>query len=72
MADLAIWEPKTFESLALIARERAIQDGLYGVNESAADNRVFYHNDEQSIEQQKYENIVPANYSIRFKNKIQY
>lgn len=72
MADLAIWEPKSFESLAMIARERAAQDGLRGLNEKNADNRVFYYNDEQKLEKEKYDNLTPSNYSIKFKNKIQY
>lgn len=31
MSDLAIWEPRTFESLIRIAQERARADGLEGV-----------------------------------------
>lgn len=74
MADLAIWEPKSFESLAMIARERGIQDGLYGINEKDADNRVVYYNDEQVIEKEKYDNLTPANYSAKYKvgEKLQF
>lgn len=72
LADLAIWEPKSFESLAMIARERAVQDGLYGINEKDADNRVFYYNNEQLLEREKFDNLTPSNYSTKFKNKVQY
>lgn len=69
LADLAAWEPKSFESLAMIARERAAQDGLRGLHEKNADNRVFYSNDEQKAEKEKYENVTPANYSAWFREK---
>lgn len=42
LADLAIWEPQTFETIVRIARERAVQDDLEGVRERhTTDNRVF-------------------------------
>lgn len=41
LADLAIWEPHTFEAIVRTSRERAIVDKLPGVNEPATDNRVF-------------------------------
>lgn len=69
MADLAAWEPKTFESLAMIARERAAQDGLRGLHEVNADNRVFFFTDEQKEEEEKYKNVTPANYSARLREK---
>lgn len=67
MADLAIWEPKSFESLAMVARERAIQDGLRGVHEKDVDNRVYFYQDEQKAEKDKYDGITPANYTPFFK-----
>lgn len=69
LADLAAWEPKSFESLALIARERAAQDGLRGLHEKDADNRVVYSNDEQKEEKEKYENVTPANYSAWYRER---
>lgn len=63
LAELAIYEPKTFESLAMIARERCIQDGIYGVNEKQHDNRVYFYNDEQSLEKERDEGKTPSNYS---------
>lgn len=60
---MAAWEPKTFESLAMIARERAVQDGLRGVHEKHVDNRVVYYNDEQKAEKERYEGVVSANYN---------
>lgn len=33
LADLAIWEPRTFKSLVKVAHTRASQDGLAGVTE---------------------------------------
>lgn len=41
LADLAIWEPKTFEAIARIARERAKTDDIWGTNELQIDNSVF-------------------------------
>lgn len=69
LADLAAWEPKSFESLAMIARERAIQDGLRGVHEKSADNRVVYATDEQKLEKEKYDGVIPANYTAFFREK---
>lgn len=69
MADLAAWEPKSFESLAMIARERAAQDGLRGLHEKNTDNRVFFSTDEQKAEKEKYENVTPANYTTRLREK---
>lgn len=67
MADLAIWEPKSFESLVMVAREKAIQDGLRGVHEKDVDNRVYYYQDEQKAEKEKYDGITPANYTPTYK-----
>lgn len=69
LADLAAWEPKSFESLAMIARERAIQDGLRGVHEKNGDNRVVYSTDEQKLEKEKYDGVMPANYTAWFREK---
>lgn len=69
LADLAAWEPKSFESLAMIARERAAQEGLRGIHETSADNRVVYYNDEQKADKEKYENVTPANYTAWFREK---
>lgn len=69
LADLAAWEPKSFESLAMVARERAIQDGLRGVHEKYADNRVVYAADEQKLEKEKYDGLTPANYTAYFREK---
>lgn len=69
LADLAAWEPKSFESLAMVARERAIQDGLRGVHEKNADNRVVYSTDEQKLEKEKYDGVMPANYTAWFREK---
>lgn len=42
LADLAIWEPQTFEAIARIGRERAVTDELDGVKErQTTDNGVF-------------------------------
>lgn len=70
LADLAAWEPKSFESLAMIARERAAQDGLRGLHEKEADNRVVYYTDEQKKEKEKYDGVQPANYTAWFREKI--
>lgn len=69
LADLAAWEPKSFESLAMIARERAALDGLRGLHEKNADNRVVFSTDEQQAEKEKWENVTPANYTAFFKEK---
>lgn len=68
LADLAIWEPKSFEALALIARERGVQDGLRGIHEHGhQDDRVVYANNEQVVEKEKYEGLTPSNYSPKFR-----
>lgn len=72
LAALAIYEPKSFESLALIARERCVQDGIHGIQNKQYNNRVYFYNDEQALEKEKYDNMTAANYSAKFKNKIQY
>lgn len=42
LADLAIWEPQTFEAIVRIGRERAVNDNIDGVKErSSTDNRVY-------------------------------
>lgn len=47
MADLAIWEPQTFEAIVRIGRERAVNDNLDGVKERhSTDNRVYLNNNE--------------------------
>lgn len=64
-----MWEPKTFESLAMVARDRGIQDGARGVNEIQNEgNRVVYYDDEQQIEKEKYDGVQPANYGPKYKN----
>lgn len=50
LADLAAWEPRTFEALALTSRERAAQDGLRNLDEKNYDNKVTYYNDETKEE----------------------
>lgn len=70
LADLAAWEPKTFEALAMVARERAAQDGLRGLHEKDADNRVVYATDEQKAEKEKYKDVTPANYTAFFREKV--
>jgi len=39
LADLAIWEPKTFEAIVNTCRQRAIEDGIKGINEKQTDNK---------------------------------
>lgn len=39
LADLAIWEPKTFEAIIDTCRQRAVVDGIKGVNENQIDNK---------------------------------
>lgn len=52
----------------MIARERALQDGLMGVHEKDhQDDRVVYHDNEQEIERQKYDGLTPANYSAKYR-----
>lgn len=42
LADLAIWEPQTFEAIVRIGRERAVNDNIDGVKERhSTDNRVY-------------------------------
>ncbi|XP_055903274.1 39S ribosomal protein L20, mitochondrial [Eupeodes corollae] len=41
LADLAIWEPKSFESLVKISRERAAVDGLPDLKERSTMNQVY-------------------------------
>ena len=41
LADLAAWEPQTFEAITKIGRETAVRDNLNGVQEPTTDNRVF-------------------------------
>lgn len=43
LADLSVWEPKTFESIVRIARERAKIDHLYGLDEPKTDNKVYIY-----------------------------
>lgn len=66
LADLAIWEPKTFEALTMIARDRALCDGMWGVDEKNADNRVYYHTDEIKADKEKVSKLTPANYSAYY------
>lgn len=40
MSELAVWEPRTFETLAKIARERAVTDGLEGISAPHTPNGV--------------------------------
>lgn len=46
LSELAAWEPRTFEALALTAREKAAQGASFGYHEQTADNKVYYSNDE--------------------------
>lgn len=69
LADLAAWEPKSFESLAMVAREKALQDGLSGVHERNANNHVVYYTDEQKADKEKYENVTPANYTAWYRER---
>ncbi|KAJ6636214.1 NADH dehydrogenase [ubiquinone] iron-sulfur protein 4, mitochondrial [Pseudolycoriella hygida] len=39
LADLAIWEPKTFEAIVNTCRQRAVLDGIPGINEIHTDNK---------------------------------
>lgn len=43
LADLAIWEPRTFETLARIARTKAIELNLKGVEGQLADEPQKKH-----------------------------
>ncbi|KAG4069655.1 hypothetical protein HA402_014678 [Bradysia odoriphaga] len=40
LADLAIWEPKTFEAIVNTCRQRAVNDGIEGINEKQTDNKL--------------------------------
>lgn len=53
----------------MIAREKAAQDGLRGVHNQNADNRVYYYTDEQKQEKEKNINVTPANYTAWFREK---
>lgn len=49
LADLAIWEPQTFEAIVRIGRERAVNDNMDGVKErSTTDNRVYLSDESSS------------------------
>lgn len=52
MADLAAWEPRTFEALARISREKAGEIGV-NMNEKALDNDVYYYNNEKAENEDK-------------------
>ncbi|XP_075161347.1 mitochondrial ribosomal protein L20 [Haematobia irritans] len=41
LADLAIWEPRSFEALANLSRERAVVETLPGVSERSVMNQVY-------------------------------
>ncbi|XP_037939229.1 39S ribosomal protein L20, mitochondrial [Teleopsis dalmanni] len=41
LADLAIWEPRSFEALVKISRERAAVEGLPDIRERSAMNQVY-------------------------------
>lgn len=42
LADLAVWEPQTFETISLISRETALEHRLDGVKQRLdTENRVF-------------------------------
>lgn len=41
LSELAVWEPRTFEALSKIGRERAVVDGLNGVEAKALDNGII-------------------------------
>lgn len=41
LADLAIWEPHTFEAIVRTSRERAVADNLLKINEPETDNRIY-------------------------------
>lgn len=47
LADLAAWEPRTFEALALASREKAAHDSMLGLHERDFQNNVYFHNDEK-------------------------
>ncbi|XP_067643055.1 large ribosomal subunit protein bL20m [Eurosta solidaginis] len=41
LADLAIWEPKSFEALVKLSRERAVVESLPGITERSVMNQVY-------------------------------
>lgn len=41
LSDLAIWEPRSFEALVKLSRERAVVEGLPGLNERSVMNQVY-------------------------------
>lgn len=47
LSELAAWEPRTFEALALTSREKAAQDGMLGLHERNFENNVYFYNDEK-------------------------
>lgn len=55
LADLAAWEPKTFESLARIGRESAAAHGARYLKEKECDNGVYYYNKEKDGESKEQE-----------------
>lgn len=54
------------EAIAMIARERAATDGLWGLDEKNADNRVFYRKDEIKEDKENVDKLIPANYSVYY------
>lgn len=56
LADLSIWEPKTFEALARISREKAAENGL-NLHEKALDNDVYLYNNEKSEKEAKQNKV---------------
>ncbi|XP_073844036.1 mitochondrial ribosomal protein L20 [Musca autumnalis] len=41
LSDLAIWEPRSFEALVNLSRERAVVETLPGLNERSVMNQVY-------------------------------
>lgn len=41
LSELAVWEPRSFEALAKIARDRAVNDGLVGIQARHIPNGVY-------------------------------
>ncbi|XP_065359329.1 large ribosomal subunit protein bL20m [Calliphora vicina] len=41
LSDLAIWEPRSFEALVKLSRERAVVETLPGLNERSIMNQVY-------------------------------
>lgn len=52
LADLSVWEPKTFEALARVSREKAAENGSK-MHEKALDNDVYFYNDEKAEKEAK-------------------